>query len=94
MKRIWFTLALGVLAPISAVADGTLLQQQVVSNLEFMRGIYRTEYAMYDWKRLHLGWDLDGEIQAAETAAQTSPALDIYGVRDIVRRPAVHQLDG
>lgn len=86
MKALASVLLGSLLVAAAAHADGSaLLREELVDNLTFMKGVYRAEYAMQNWKKTYAGWDLDTQFNLAIATAQSTPNLTVTGAHDIIK---------
>lgn len=63
----------------------TTLADDVLGSLYSMRSVYHAEYAPAEWKRKHIGYDLDTEFNKAVAAVQGNPSLTLKDSRAILK---------
>lgn len=62
MKKLVFILTLVPLLLFAKTNPQQKLKQKMVEHLDFIKGIFETQYAPIEWKKSHLQWDLDERI--------------------------------
>src|SRR5271163_1209817 len=56
------------------------MRTEQINNLEFMRNVFHSQYAPADWKKSFTNWDIDTQVDRANTAVNA--ASGALGVRD------------
>lgn len=51
-------------------ASSTQIKKQMLSHLEFIRGVFEVKYGPTEWKKKHFNWDLNKECENAKTRVQ------------------------
>ncbi|MGZ3710894.1 MAG: protease-like activity factor CPAF [Bdellovibrionota bacterium] len=77
--------ALSALALFSSLAHADTLKDDVIAELYVMKSVYNAEYAPAQWKKAHVGYDLDTNFRTALDAVQSRESLTIKESREIFK---------
>ena len=70
---------------IQAASFGNDIADDVIAELQTMKGVYEAEYAPAQWKKTFANYDLETQYNKAVAAVQTSPNLTRNAAREIFK---------
>lgn len=62
------------------------LQPQMITDLEFVKGMFDSYYAPAGWKINSQGWDFQGELEKAKGIIQSKPGITVKEYQRILRK--------
>jgi hypothetical protein len=76
---------LSILVLFAPTAFADSLKDDVIAQLYAMKSVYKAEYAPAQWKKAHVGYDLETNFQTALSAAQSRSSINIKESREIFK---------
>lgn len=61
------------------------MQKKMISDLEFVKNTFKTQYAPLEWKSTSAGWDLDDEIEKAKQQVENQSDISIKEYQEILK---------
>lgn len=83
MKKLLLTLL--VPAMLAAFPSQEKAKDQMISDLEFFRATFQSQYAPMEWKATFGDWDLDQEIEKAQNAVRSHPSMTVKDYQRILK---------
>lgn len=86
MNRLCFA-AWFLLVPVfaNAALSESDVKNRMISNLETIRNDFEVGYAPVQWKKDHVGWDLEAEIQKAKKKIESKKSISTKDFQHIVK---------